>query len=112
MVRGNYLDDTWDVKVYDKDGISFVDSKSGSLSLFNYCNPKFGNLWWRTPASTKLPSGLHISLNKGGKEGKFHFTIRPLQLPEPLSLETANILYTSQQPAFKYRLKTKAYKVA
>ena len=49
-------EETWDVKVYEKNGVDFVDSKSGGLSLFNYRNPKFGTLWWKLPAKSKMPN--------------------------------------------------------
>tara|TARA_Y100001956_G_C4028809_1_gene145296 strand:- start:94 stop:519 length:426 start_codon:yes stop_codon:yes gene_type:complete len=93
--------DAWDVRVYEKNGVSYIDSQSGGLSLFNYRNPQFGNLWWKIPKSTKLPSGLHISLDKGGKEGKFHFTIRPLHdMPYYSYLEKLKQLESSAIPSF------------
>lgn len=69
----------WDVRIYTKNGNEYVDSKSGGLSLFNYRNPTYGTLWWRIPKGTKLPPGLHVSLDKGGEPGKNHYTIRPIQ---------------------------------
>ncbi|WKE64630.1 hypothetical protein PVT67_13255 [Gallaecimonas kandeliae] len=71
-------DQTWDIRIYDKNGVQFVDARSGGLSLFNYRNPRFGNFWWKLPKGTKVPSGLHISLDDGGRDGKHHFTVRPL----------------------------------
>lgn len=92
---------TWDVRVYKKNDIDFVDSKSGGLSLFNYRNPKFGTLWWKLPAKSKMPQGLHVSLDDGGSLGKNHFTIRPLyDMSVTLYLDKLNQLDSMAIPCF------------
>jgi len=65
-------DGKWDVRLIKQDGIDYVDSKSGGLSLFNRRDQGFGDLWWKIPKGTELPEGLHISFDKGGKAGKSH----------------------------------------
>lgn len=89
------------MRVYKKNDIDFVDSKSGGLSLFNYRNPKFGTLWWKLPAKSKMPQGLHVSLDDGGSLGKNHFTIRPLYgMPVTQYLEKLNQLDSMAIPCF------------
>lgn len=91
----------WDLRVYEKNGMTYVDSQSGGLSLFNYRNPKFGTLWWKIPKSTKMPNGIHVSLDEGGKNGKHHFTVRPLyDMPYSLYLEKLQQLESSAVPCF------------
>jgi hypothetical protein len=69
-------DETWDMKIFERGGQTFVDSKSGGLSLFNFRNPQFGPFWWKIPKGTPLPADLHISLDDTPR--KAHFTVRPL----------------------------------
>ncbi|HCE3205294.1 TPA: hypothetical protein NKQ48_004640 [Vibrio parahaemolyticus] len=81
--------------------MEFVDCKSGGLFLFNYRNPRFGTLWWKIPQHTKMPNGLHVSLDEGGSKGKHHFTIRPLQdMPLSLYLTKLQQLESSARPCF------------
>ncbi|TCI02945.1 hypothetical protein EZV61_11690 [Corallincola luteus] len=95
------FEQTWDVKVYQKNGVDVVDAKSGGLSLFNYRNPRFGSLWWKLPKHSKMPSGLHVSLDDGGRDGKHHFTIRPLtDMPLSLYLSKLQQLETLARPCF------------
>ncbi|EHH2535413.1 hypothetical protein P3626_23485 [Vibrio parahaemolyticus] len=95
------MEAVWDLKIYNKNGIEFVDCKSGGLSLFNYRNPRFGTLWWKIPQHTKMPNGLHVSLDEGGNKGKHHFTIRPLQdMPLSLYLTKLQQLESSARPCF------------
>jgi hypothetical protein len=75
-------EESWDIRIKEN---GLVDAKSGGLSLFNFRNPRFGVLWWKIPKGTKLPPGLHVSLDEGGSPGKRHFTVRPLY---DMSLET------------------------
>lgn len=93
--------ETWDVIVYKKNGVTFVDSKSGGLSLFNYRNPGLGNLWWKIPRGTNLPVGLHVSLDKGGKKNQHHFTVRPLyDMPYDAYIDKLVELEKFSQPCF------------
>lgn len=95
------LEHVWDVKIYSKNGVDFVDSRSGGLSLFNYRNPRFGNLWWKLPEKTKMPHGLHVSLDEGGVNGKYHFTVRPLyDMPLDLYLSKLVELESNALPCF------------
>ncbi len=91
----------WDVRIFDRNGIKYVDSKSGGLSLFNYRNPGLGTLWWKLPKGTKLPTGLHVSIDKGGERGKSHFTVRPLyDMPLEQFLKRLRDLEPSAMPCF------------
>ncbi len=91
----------WDLRIFKRDGKDYVDSKSGGLSLFNYRNPSLGSLWWKIPKGTNLPVGLHLSLDKGGVEGKSHFTVRPLyDMPLEQYMEKLRELELSTSPCF------------
>lgn len=91
----------WDVRIFKRNGVDYVDSKSGGLSLFNYRNPSFGTLWWKLPKGTNLPVGLHVSLDKGGEAGKSHYTIRPLyDMPLRQYMEKLRVLEQAACPCF------------
>lgn len=91
----------WDVRIFKRNGLDYVDSKSGGLSLFNYRNPGFGSLWWKLPKGTSLPTGLHVSLDTGGEVGKSHYTIRPLyDMPLSQYMDKLSELEQSACPCF------------
>jgi len=73
-------DQVHDLKIYKKDNIDWVDSKSGGISLFNKPNPKFGNKWWKLPKGTEIPELFKVSRDKGINKitGQIHYTIRPV----------------------------------
>lgn len=74
------LGEVHDIIIFKKDGVDWVDSSSGGISLFNLPNPRFGNRWWKLPKGTKIPVGLRVSRDKGMNHvtGQIHYTIRPL----------------------------------
>jgi len=99
----------WDIKIYEYNDVEYVDAQSGGLSLFNYRNPNHGNLWWKIPKGTKLPTGLHISLDEGGKKGERHFTVRPLSnMPLNVYLKKLSELETAAKPCFLSKPNTRA----
>ncbi len=69
-----------DLKVYEKDGTSWVYSRSGGISLFNKPNPRFGNRWWKLPKGSKIPPVFRVSRDEGVNKatGQIHYTIRPM----------------------------------
>ncbi len=73
-------DQVHDLKIYMKNNIEWVDSKSGGISLFNKPNMKFGNKWWRLPKGSNIPSLLRVSRDNGLNKitGQIHYTIRPV----------------------------------
>lgn len=99
----------WDIMIYESNDIKYVDSKSGGISLFNYRNPNQGHLWWKIAKGTKLPTGLHISLDEGGKKGQQHFTVRPLS-DMPLTVYISKLLELEKaaKPCFLSKPNTQA----
>ncbi|WNO08887.1 hypothetical protein [Teredinibacter sp. KSP-S5-2] len=69
-----------DLKIFEKNGESWVDHESGGISLFNKPNPRFGNRWWKLPKGTKIPPAFRVSRDKGINKitGQIHYTIRPM----------------------------------
>ena len=91
-------EESWDVRI-GQDGL--VDCKSGGLSLFNYRNPSFGAMWWKIPRGTRMPVGLHVSMDAGGSATKRHFTVRPLyDMPLEIYLEKLRELEASAVACF------------
>ena len=81
------LSEVHDIQIYQKNGIDWVDCKSGGISLFNKPNLRFGNRWWKLPKGAKIPAFLRVSRDTGVNPitGQIHYTIRPVH-DMPLSV--------------------------
>ena len=73
------IEESFDIQIYDRNGISFVSKDSGGISTFDREKPEFGSYWWKIPKGTKLPLGLRISMDFNPKPSTnpTHYTIRP-----------------------------------
>jgi len=92
-----------DLKIYNKNGVSWVDSTSGGISLFNKPNTRFGNTWWKLPKGTKIPAIFRVSRDKGLNKitGQIHYTIRPMHdMPLTTFIEYLKIFSKSATPNF------------
>lgn len=97
------LGEVHDIKIFIKDGVEWVDYKSGGISLFNKPNPRFGNRWWKITKGTQIPNGLRVSRDKGVNHitGQIHYTIRPLHNMVLSSfIKQLNQLSASAMPEF------------
>lgn len=74
------LGQKYDIRIYEKNGIEWVDSESGGISLFNKPDLRFGDHWWKLAKNTEIPSFLKVSRDKGinSVTGQIHYTIRPI----------------------------------
>lgn len=74
------LGQKYDIRIYEKDGVEWVESNSGGISLFNKPDPRFGDRWWRLAKGTKIPEFLKISRDKSMNPltEHIHYTIRPI----------------------------------
>ena len=73
------IEQSFDVQIYVKNGISFVSKDTGGISTFDKIRPGIGNYWWKIPKGTKIPAGLRISRdsNQTPSSNPTHYTIRP-----------------------------------
>ena len=80
-----------DVTVFRRDGVDWVQARSGGVSTF--ATPGIGNLWWELPAGFEYPDDLIVVNDHGG-----HFSWEP-QIDLPLTDFVA--LLKSIEPAFR-----------
>lgn len=71
---------SYDIKLFKRDGIDYVDKDSGGISTFEKELNGLSGAWWRIPRGTKIPAGLRISKDHNTRPTlkPTHYTIRPL----------------------------------
>ena len=80
-----------DVTVFRRDGVDWVQARSGGVSTFSA--PGFGTLWWELPAGYEYSDDLIVVNDHGG-----HFSWEP-RIDLPLTEFVALLAFV--EPAFR-----------